>query len=310
MNSELNKAIEKTCVIITTYSVIPNVKPLFASIESADIQLIIIADNSKDAWITNELKRMIPGKFSGYFHYIKNDNIGKMAGAINKGFEFAKNNAFKLAFLLDDDAIIAESFVRDEIDCYQLFKSNGLKIGVVCPIVANESKSLGKKITKEEYSFIREAITSGILVSIDAWESLSGFNINFPLDYADIYFTRKLHRNGYKNIRINRVLIYQTFGKTLAIRNIRTVLLAKYSVVLSNVIIFFRIANELDKKPHLQNIDREISMIKSIKFFYKIDGLSVGKLFFYPTLLLSNFLKFLVTKNIEYMKVLFVHGEK
>lgn len=310
MNSELNKTIEKTCVIITTYSVIPNVKPLFASIESADIQLIIIADNSTDAWITNELKITLPENFSGYFHYIKNDNIGKMAGAINKGFEFAKNNAFKLAFLLDDDAIISGELIKEELDCYNLHIKNSIKVGAVCPSVTNEDLFFNKEIGSSKYSFIRNAITSGLLVCIEAWEKVGGFDKRFPLDYSDIYFTESLIKNNFKIVRINKYLIVQTFGYTITNRKIRTKILGNFSRLISITMFYLLFNNEMIVKPCLYSLEREKSIYNGKRLLYKLKYELIKLEVSFPFNFLSLFLKFLITGDIEYLKVVFEHVEK
>ena len=310
MNSELNKSIEKTCVIITTYSVIPNVKPLFASIESADIQLIIIADNSKDAWITNELKRTLPENFSGYFHYIKNDNIGKMAGAINKGFEFAKNNAFKLAFLLDDDAIISGELIKEELDCYNLHIKNSIKVGAVCPSVTNEDLFFNKEIGNSKYSFIRNAITSGLLVCIEAWEKVGGFDKRFPLDYSDIYFTESLIKNNFKIVRINRYLIVQSFGYTINNRNIRTKILGGFSRSTTLAMFYLLRGNNVMIKPSLYSFERERSIYKGGKLFHVLTYKLIKFNVLFPLNFLSLFFKFLITGDIQYMKVVLENVER
>jgi GT2 family glycosyltransferase len=309
MDFEFDNMKAKTCVIITTYAVVPKVEQLYASLEATDIQLVIIADNSENSWIADELRKSITAEFSEYFHYIKNDNIGKMAGAINKGFEFAMKNDYELALLLDDDAFISKRLVKEELNCYYEFKNKKLQIGAICPIVTNEFLLLDRIMDREKYSFTRYAITSGLMVVVKEWERVGGFDEKFPLDAAYLFFTRKLIVNESRIIRINEVLIAQSFGISLEKENLSTSLLGLINRMNFIINYYFNFSNDMAVRPRIYYIEREKSIYMNLKRFKKVIFSPFRRFFFFPLIFLGQFLKFLITGDIEYVKVVIYHDE-
>jgi len=57
-------------------------------------------------------------------------------------------------------------------------------------------------------------ITSGNLLSLDAYKSVGGFLDMLFIDHVDHEYCLRLNKNNYKVIRTNRVLVYHKLGNT------------------------------------------------------------------------------------------------
>jgi len=205
----------KYCAIIVTYNRVPNLQVINKSILEGTLDLLIISDNSGNKSLLDGIRQQfIPEKSNKYIIIENNSNLG-----ISKAMNIALNEASKLgynfAFLLDDDANISDDFFKLEKEMIENFINDGNKIGAVCPAVSNNFNHLGKQVKRYYASEVKRCITSGMLLNVSVAKYIGGYPESFFLGMADVEFTYRMYLNGFKIIRINRVLICQEFGKSI-----------------------------------------------------------------------------------------------
>ena len=205
----------KYCAIIVTYNRVPNLQVINKSILEGTLDLLIISDNSGNKSLLDGIReQFLPGEENKYTIIENNSNLG-----ISRAINIAINEAIKLgydfAFLLDDDANISDDFFKLEKEMIENLINDSNKIGAVCPVVSNNFNHLGKQIKGYYTSEIKRCITSGMLLNLSVAKYIGGFSQSFFMEMADFEFTNRMYLNGFKIIRINRVLICQEFGESI-----------------------------------------------------------------------------------------------
>ena len=130
------------------------------------------------------------------------------------------------------------------------------------------------------------------------------------MDFSDIYFTENLIKSNYKIVRINKYLIVQTFGYTINNRRIRAKILGSFSRLISITMFYLLFNNDMIVKPRLYSLAREKSIYNGRRLFHKLTYKLIKFDVSFPLDFLSLFFKFLITGDIEYMKVVFEHVER
>lgn len=134
------------------------------------------------------------------------DNLG-IAKALNIGFQKAKEFGVKWVLTMDQDSELPENMISEY---FEFLKGRQEKIGVVSPL-----KSLwtgDTKTTSDTYFEIEEAMTSGSLTSVEAFDAVSGFREELFIDYVDSFFCYDIRSLGYKVYQLNRVLMQHQWG--------------------------------------------------------------------------------------------------
>lgn len=142
-------------------------------------------------------------------HYIPlKDNFG-IAKALNIGFAKAKELEAKWVLTMDQDSELPKNM----IDEYKHFiNDQHHDIGIVSPIInmyIGESKR--KSNTFEE---INEALTSGSLVNMQAYDAAGGFKEEMFIDSVDFEFCWNIKSKGYIIYRLNSVVMQHQLGNT------------------------------------------------------------------------------------------------
>lgn len=285
---------------MVTYNNVPELGQVIRAINDNIITNLIVVDNS----LGNRIGKLVSS--------IKNENIVVIYNNENRGISFALNQAFLVAddlevnacFLLDDDADVSEDYFSSLLTIYNELSEKLSNIGAVCPIVTNRKNQLGRRIKKKEtMSNIASAITSGTLINLYAAKAVNGYDEKFFLEFADIDFFHRLVDAGYVIYRYNKIMVVQDFGVTISSRGFWTNVLRTAYILKYIVYVWMNLGNDLFLEIGIYSPERELVIAKLSREI----RVKAGHGFFQRGLytvsdLLFIYLKFIATKNSEYLK--------
>lgn len=200
----------KCAILMVTYNTIPNFERIKTAFKY--INKVIIIDNNSNSRIKSEILKFSE-LYSECIPIFNKSNFG-ISRAYNIGVNLAKSIGIEWLFFLDGDANFGEQYF---IESYIMLKkaiSLKIKLGVICPIVSDSEGFKNIKFT-ENYCFIKAAITSGIMINVNTFLEVGGYNESIFVESADLAFTKKILQSGMRICRINKILIIQSFGKII-----------------------------------------------------------------------------------------------
>ena len=200
----------KKALVCITYNSIPDFNNIFRALEIVDYAIIV--DNGSEKPIVDELKKYCAGS-EKIFLIENSENLG-ISRAYNKAVEFSKTLEIQWLFFFDSDANYSNSYFTEMMVCWMENSSKGLKVGIVSPIVCDDSGLLGIQ-WKTGSSLVSSVITSGIMTNVEVYEEVGGYDEDYFLELADFAFSKRMIEHGYLIIRVNKILISQTFGLSL-----------------------------------------------------------------------------------------------
>lgn len=168
-----------------------------------ELDKIYVVDNSDDS--------LIRIKDTDKVNYIKlNENKG-IATALNIGAENAIKDGFKWLLTLDQDSKISSKNISDMKKFIEKHKDEK-DIGLVSPY-----QDIGKndELPKDEYEDIIEIMTSGNIINLDAYKKIGGFKDWLFIDCVDTEYCMNLHKNEYRVLRLNRVVMKHQLGNLI-----------------------------------------------------------------------------------------------
>lgn len=135
-----------------------------------------------------------------------NDNMG-IAKALNEGFEIAKRLGSDYILTMDQDSSLPTNMIQEYMN---FIEGRNEKIGLVAPLI-NMYNGENKQVS-DTYVKIDEAITSGSLIPLQAYNEVGGFKEEMFIDGVDFEFCWNLKRHGYSIYQLNNVLMQHQLG--------------------------------------------------------------------------------------------------
>lgn len=178
---------------------------------------LFVFDNSPVPYCnTEELNEM------GVVYLSDTSNPG-VSHAYNAAAGYARDNGYDWLLLLDQDTDFKDENYLDY--CIKTISDNSNSEAIApCVYVNNELFSPQKGLVWPKkgnyiiggYNSIKNAsiINSGLLVKVDTFFSVGGYNENVPLDLADHQFMYRLGKNGVKFYLMNFEL-FQSFSNNV-----------------------------------------------------------------------------------------------
>jgi rhamnosyltransferase len=167
---------------------------------------IFVIDNSDAKHNSVDLKRI---RNSSSMVYVANDANYGVAKALNQGVELAIKNGFSAAVLLDQDTKLSRSLLDELVYLY----NDRSRLAPVAIVGSNyqTSTSLSKQ---KEARFVTEktVITSGSLLSMEAYKNIGPFNESYFIDGVDLEFCLRAHLKGYGVYKSTKVLMEHFIG--------------------------------------------------------------------------------------------------
>lgn len=188
------------CAIIVTYHPDINIIKTINLIINQVKEVIIVDNNSGD----NFKDMMINLINNNDIYFIYNRiNLG-IAKALNQGINYAILRGYTWTLLLDQDSIPYFNMVETLIDTYYNYPIPA-KLGIIGSNYKERNigwDALHHKIfvRKQSWYEMDHVITSGSLISLEAYNNIGPFREDFFIYFVDIEYCLRLKRHGYKVI--------------------------------------------------------------------------------------------------------------
>ena len=169
------------------------------------VEKVIIVDNSE---FSNE-GLLINTSFKNFEYIFNNSNLG-VAAALNIGAQKAIELGFDYLLTMDQDSKADEAMV---FKLLELMRSSE-RIGIVS--AEHYDKDIHSPI-KPENLFIKNVlftITSGNLLSLNAYKIAGGFLDELFIDHVDHEYCLRLNQKNFKVIKTNEVLVFHKLGNS------------------------------------------------------------------------------------------------
>ncbi len=186
--------------------------PTPANIEAAksyidDVNELIIIDNSpvdNSALLKN---------FSSNtdIHYVPNMGNKGIATALNQGCELAIERGAEWVLTMDQDSHFNQHGVTDLVQKANSYK-NFSKTAVFSPLHHYDNEVKNKRKWKGDYTEEPSVMTSGNLLSLEAYKLIGRFRDEFFIDLVDDEFCYRANEKGFLVVMINTVLLNHYLG--------------------------------------------------------------------------------------------------
>jgi len=199
------------CAIVTTYN--PDEEfPVRIARTQSQVQHIVIVD---DGATTINISRLV-GWFSNCpdIHLIHHELNKGVAAALNTGMNWAIENGFTHALLLDDDSLICLETVNVMLASYKYIHGSPLTIlGTNYGI----SKIFSREDNPGRSVGVSSVITAGTLIPLQVFDLVGPFREDFFIDYVDHEYCLRARAHG---VTIHKCLdanMDQPIGQTLKV---------------------------------------------------------------------------------------------
>lgn len=187
----------KIVIVVVLYNEMP---PSYVGKENTQI---ILVDNTPDRDLGIDLKRVT------YLPQYKNLGIAK---ALNVGFEKAHELGAEWVLTMDQDSELPSNILAE----YQKYISQLYKPAVLAPQLNMYDGE--HKQPSNDYKELKEALTSGSLISMKSWRESGGFKEEFFIDGVDFEYCKHVRVLGYHVYQINSVVMQHHLGRTQEIK--------------------------------------------------------------------------------------------
>jgi len=202
---------ESICGVVVTWN--PD-KDLFSRIESIARQVdrVVIVDNGSAPSGREVLhEACIPDDVS----LIANSRNTGVATALNQGIEYARRHGYRWVLTLDQDSLPSDEMITEQIAVYNDFGERE-RIGVI----GAHPKDKITRVTPYAEACNGECwleqtvvITSGSLISLDAFEKVGALRDDFFIDGVDHEFCLRLRAHGYRVLVACRAELLHSLGR-------------------------------------------------------------------------------------------------
>ena len=182
---------------------------VFNSVASYATQVgkCFLVDNSPEPLSDATFGRLDSGWFA-YEHL--GTNVGSAAG-LNYGIRAAQREGYRFALLMDQDSGCRPDMVKELLEVYLTQEPNRPPVALVCPVYCNDPTSVpGEKGGQVD---VELCITSGSLIDVKIWQSLSGFDEQLFVDYVDHDYCLKVRASGCRIVRCGSAHLDHHTGK-------------------------------------------------------------------------------------------------
>ena len=180
---------------------------------------LFIYDNSK-------LPQEVPVFENVNIYYEHDENNSGVSRAYNQAYKKAKELNKKLLLVLDQDSSFEMSFIEKYMKMYEIYKNDY----IYAPIVCDEKKTkiyspaflnnfVGRVQSFDDFSYAetysligKSVINSGLMIPLNIFEKIGGYNEKLKLDFSDIYFIEKYKELNKKIILVNIQLNHSISG--------------------------------------------------------------------------------------------------
>lgn len=197
------------CAVVVTYHPDPGFPDRLARVRS-QVRRVVVVDNGSPPSAC-EMLRNVAGPD---VELILNDvNLG-VATALNQGVGRARDRSFRWALALDQDSVVETFLVEALVEAYLHYPESD-KVAVVGSNYFDEKR---RKTLVPHTSALNPCleqttvITSGSLISVDAYKRIGSFRDDFFIDHVDDEYCLRARGMGYKVILCRLPVIRHSIG--------------------------------------------------------------------------------------------------
>lgn len=229
------------CAVITTYRP-DNEFPDRVERVRCQVGCVVIVDDGASldnvmrlkSWFSNTPKVLLQ----------HNETNSGIAASLNKGIAVARHKGYSWALTLDDDTLIAPDMVQTVVDYWmQISRQQGKPIALMGMLYRD---TLTGKISDSRtgpsglvYADKREIMTSGCLLSVEAYETIGPFRNEFFIDFVDYDYCFRARSMGFRVIQIFKVGMEHSVGN-LRLHNFAGKLIETYNHSPARLYYYFR----------------------------------------------------------------------
>lgn len=198
------------CAGIVTFN--PDMDLLKNNIDAIIYQVdkLIIVDNGSNN--SHEIWE-IASVYTSIIVIEEKKNVG-IARALNRIGEETKKLGGNWFLTLDQDSVSPHNMIETYVDV--LSSESYTNVGMICPDIVLRTGC--RDDSRDSVEKISVAITSGAMVSVDAWTSVGGFWDFLFIDKVDDDFCFRLKSKNYEILRINNVKLEHQIGNPRKIK--------------------------------------------------------------------------------------------
>lgn len=218
-------SLKKSAIVTVTYNKVPRFDIFQKAV--AYVDYVIICDNSSDPQVISRLQKYC-ALHQKFILLQNNGNLG-ISKAYNKAVAYAQSLGVFWLYFFDDDANFELSWLQEAPNAWKTLEAQNIPVGLLAPIITNNQRYLHSDLGfKTPFSIISSAITSGLFTNTLVFNRCGGYNPEYFVDWADLELCRRMQQSGRLVVRLNKVLVYQTFGRNLENNRIQNRLVNGY----------------------------------------------------------------------------------
>ena len=162
---------------------------------------LILIDNSDDG---RELSSFFNDSRVIYISYKENKGI---AFAVNEACRIALSKGYSWCVTMDQDSDLPADYLENVT---AIIQNGANKIGIIAPLY--KSSELGIVEKTLGFKEVKEVISSGSCINLDAFNSVNGQNEDYFIDCVDFDFCWKLRKHGYSILQMQNVVLNHNLG--------------------------------------------------------------------------------------------------
>jgi len=205
---ELNSDRPDVAIGVVTFN--PDLEELNKNLEAVLRQGVahkVLVDNGSER--AEDIRRL--GETFGFTVILNAENAG-VAKALNQIGSFAKEQGCKFFLTLDQDSVMVEDDFTERL----ITRFDRQSVGLVCPYVDRYNDY--DKVDHTKDFDIPIAITSGSMISVEAWETIGGFWDYLFIDEVDHEFCYRLSKHSFRILQTNSCRIVHKIGTPSEVR--------------------------------------------------------------------------------------------
>jgi rhamnosyltransferase len=198
-----NKVLLAGCVIVyqPDVAVLTNIKSYLTHLD-----VLYVIDNSENA--DKQVVEAITVLGAKIIYLPQLTNIG-VAAALNSAAGKARQAGYDFLLTMDQDSC----FLSDEfLTTWRPEFVQDSKIGLVAASYTDKYDRWVRSYN-DRYNEIHFAVTSGNIISLNAWQSIGGFADKLFIDEVDHEYNLKLRKQGFKVLTSKQILMAHTVGE-------------------------------------------------------------------------------------------------
>ena len=155
---------------------------------------VLIVDNHSGHPSTETLRRL---SFESRVNLVLNDSNLGVATALNQGVRWAKQLGYRWLLTFDQDTIASDHCVGTAAQVYDQFPHKDA-IAVIGAQPFGAANGRRQEASESDWIETRTVITSGTLMSLEAFDVIGPFRDEFFIDLVDLEYCLRARQKGFK----------------------------------------------------------------------------------------------------------------